>query len=63
MAATVERQSRTQKGTGHIQEKFDRRLRRGNAKIKVGDHVWLEVQDGKGKEMLIEHIKGPFPVL
>lgn len=38
-------------------------LRRGNAKIKVGDYNWMDVLDGKAKEKLSGHTDGPFFVL
>lgn len=42
---------------------FDRRLRRANANIKVGEHVWLDVEDGMAKENLGLYTEGTLPVL
>lgn len=42
---------------------FDGRMRRGNAEIKVGDRIWMDVQDGKGNTKLGGHTEGPFLVL
>lgn len=42
---------------------FDSRPLRGNATIKVGYHVLLNVQDGKAKYKLRGHTEVPLPVL
>lgn len=42
---------------------FDRRIKRGNTKINVGEYLFRETQDGKGKDKLGLHTEGPFLVL
>lgn len=42
---------------------FYQRINITNAKIKVGDYIWLEVQDQKANDNLGGHSEGPFLVL
>lgn len=56
-------QSRKQESTSPVRKNFIRRLKRGNDKVRVGDYVWLNMEDGKIREKLGEHIEGCFLVL
>lgn len=42
---------------------LNRRLRRGYAKVKVGDYIWLDVQDYKANKNPGGHTDVPFVVL
>lgn len=42
---------------------FHQRMRCGNAKIEVGDFVWMDVCDGISKDKLRGHTKGLFDVM
>lgn len=50
------------KAQASYKRNLDRRLRRGNAKIKEGYYILLEVQNWKVRK-LSEHTDGPFLVL
>lgn len=49
--------------SGTFERYFDRRTRETNQDIRQGDFVFVDPEDGTGKNKLLYHFIGPFAVL
>lgn len=58
-ARTEEARDELKKSQIRYKWSFDKRMNCGNADIKAKNYLWLYVQDGRAKEKLGGHAKGP----